>query len=242
MAYISFDSLKNSVFNDIFCFEKEFMNLSYYTGTFLVGAHWFGAASPKLQTFSGIFWVLEIFVCLCICEVTTKKVNFCFYKQCSQATTFLICKQPIFAQNASIVFSSIPLYIEKNPVENLCKLLEMELKTNTPVGPKFVFEKVIFKVLHFIQHNFIQKHPGLGKDQTIMFKSRAINYFDWRCWNTFKNILQWLYKRWQILLFYKSRCGIFNTGKVIFNTGKSYLSHQTKSNILWKDQVWLIKF
>ena len=36
------------------------MNLSYYIGTVLVGTHWFGAPVPKLQIFSGIFWVLPI--------------------------------------------------------------------------------------------------------------------------------------------------------------------------------------
>ena len=59
-AYISSDSLKNSVFNNTFCFQKEFINLSYYTGTFLVGAHRFGVPFPKLQTFSEIFWALHI--------------------------------------------------------------------------------------------------------------------------------------------------------------------------------------
>ena len=48
--------------------------------------------------------ILEIFVYLFIYEVTATKVNFCFYKQCSQAATRLICERAIFAQNASIVF------------------------------------------------------------------------------------------------------------------------------------------
>ena len=86
--------------------------MSYYTGTFLVGAHWFGVPFPKLQIFSGIFWILpieysvyekailEIFVYLFISKVTTAKVNFCFYKQCSQGATHIICEQTIFAQNA----------------------------------------------------------------------------------------------------------------------------------------------
>ena len=47
--------------------------------------------------------------------------------------------------------SNIPLYIGKNPVEKLCEVLEMELKTYTPVGLKFAFEKIKFKVLHYIQ-------------------------------------------------------------------------------------------
>ena len=64
--------------------------MSYYTATFLVGAHRFGVPFPKLQTFSEIFWalhidysqyektILGIFVYLFIYEVTTAKVNFRF--------------------------------------------------------------------------------------------------------------------------------------------------------------------
>ena len=104
--------------------------MSYYTATFLVGAQRFGVSFPKLQKFSKIFWALDIdyspyektkpgiFVYLFIYEVTTTKVNFRFYKHCSQAATRLFSEQAIFAQNASIVFNSnIPLYIGKNPVE-----------------------------------------------------------------------------------------------------------------------------
>ena len=72
-------------------------------------------------------------------------------------------------------FSTIPLYIKKNPVEKLCKVLEMELKMYTPVNPKFVFEKIKFKVLHYIQRDFIRQRPGLGIDQTSMLKSLVIN-------------------------------------------------------------------
>ena len=57
---------------------------------------------------------------------------------------------------ASFFSFNIPLYIEKNPVEKLCKVLEMEVKTYTPVGPKFVSEKIKFKVLHYTQHDFIR--------------------------------------------------------------------------------------
>ena len=74
----------------------------------------------------------------------------------------------------SLFSSNNPLYIEKNPVENLCKVLEMELKTYTPVGPKFVLEKIKFKVLRYFQDDLICKRLGLSKDQTIMFKSPVI--------------------------------------------------------------------
>ena len=64
--------------------------MSYYTVTFLVGAHRFGFPFPELQIFSEIFWalhidygqyektILGIFVYLFIYEVTTTKVNLRF--------------------------------------------------------------------------------------------------------------------------------------------------------------------
>ena len=33
----------------------------------------------------------------------------------------------------------------------------MELKTYTPVGSKLVFDKINFKVLYYIQHDFIHQ-------------------------------------------------------------------------------------
>ena len=111
-----------------------------------------------------------------ISRVTTIKVNVRFRKQCSQGATRLICEPAIFAQNASMIFSSnIPLYIEKNPVEKLLKVLEMELKPYTPVGPKFVFEEIKVKVLHYVQHDFICQRLGVSKYQASIFKSFAIN-------------------------------------------------------------------
>ena len=75
----------------------------------------------------------------------------------------------------SLFSSNIPLYIEQNPVEKLCKVLEMGLKTLSQVDLNFVSEKIKFKVLHYIQHDFIRQRPGLSKDQTSMFKSLIIN-------------------------------------------------------------------
>ena len=73
--------------------------------------------------------------------------------------------------------SNILQYIGKSPVEKLCKVLQMELKTYTSFDLKFVFEKIKFKVLHFTQHDFIRQRPGLSKDQINMFKGLVINYF-----------------------------------------------------------------
>ena len=53
-------------------------------------------------------------------------------------------------------FALIFLYtLEKNPAEKLCRVFKMELKTYTPVGLKLVLEKNKFKLLHYIQHDFI---------------------------------------------------------------------------------------
>ena len=32
-------------------------------------------------------------------------------------------------------------------------------KTYSPVGPKFVFDKIKFEVLHYIQHDFVRQLP-----------------------------------------------------------------------------------
>ena len=143
-AYITFDDLQNSLYNNISCFEKKFINLSYYTVIF-VGSDWFGVPFPKLQIFSGICWVLLIdyslyekeilgvLVYLFICEVMTANVNFHFYKQCSQAATLLICERAIFVQNASLFLALIFLYtLKKLSWKNYGKVLEMGLT-------KFVF-------------------------------------------------------------------------------------------------------
>ena len=118
--------------------------MSCYTGTFLVGVCWFGVPFPKLQTFSRISWVLPIeyslckkailgiFVYLFISKVTTKKVNFRFYKQCSQGAIHLICEQAILSKMLVSFFSSnIPLYIEKLPWKNFVRFWKWNLKRTT---------------------------------------------------------------------------------------------------------------
>ena len=75
--------------------------------------------------------------------------------------------------------------LEKNPVENLSKVLEMELKTYSPVGLKFIFEKIKFKVLHCVQHDFIRQRQGISKDEISMLKSLANNYFILKYRHTF---------------------------------------------------------
>ena len=52
----------------------------------------------------------------------------------------------------------------------------MKRNVHTPVSLKFVSEKIRFKVLHYVQHDFIPQRPGFSKDQTSMFKRLGINY------------------------------------------------------------------
>ena len=85
----------------------------------------------------------------------------------------------------SFFSSNIPLYIGKDPMENLCKVLETELKMYTPASLKLIFEKINFKVLYYIQHDFIRQQTGLSKDQISMFKYLTINYFILKYCHTF---------------------------------------------------------
>ena len=89
----------------------------------------------------------------------------------------LFANKPFLRKMLECYFSyNIPLYIEKNLGEKLCKFVEMKFKTYTPVALKFVFEKIKFSVLNYIQNNFIFQRPGNSKDYAGIFKSLA-NYF-----------------------------------------------------------------
>ena len=101
----------------------------------LVGAHRFGVPFPKLQSFSEIFCalhidysqyekpILGIFVYLFI-YVTTAKVNFRFIRIfIFEYNKLFLCKMLV-----SFFSTNITLYIGKNPVGKLCKVLEMNLK------------------------------------------------------------------------------------------------------------------
>ena len=112
-----------------------------------------------------------------ICKVTTTKVKLRFYKQCTvKPQHVLFTNKPFLRKMLESYFSSnISLCIEKNPVEKLCKILEIELKTHACVDLKLDYEKNKFKVLLYIKHDFIRQRPGLNKDQTSMFKILVIN-------------------------------------------------------------------
>ena len=87
----------------------------------------------------------------------------------------LFANEPFLCKMLVLFFSFNPLYNEKNPLEKLCKVLKMELKMYTPVGPKLVFEKIKFKVLHYIPHDLICQCLGHSKVQISMFKTLVIN-------------------------------------------------------------------
>ena len=84
--------------------------------------------------------------------------------------------KPFLGEMITSFFSfNIRPYIKKNPAEKLCKVLEMELTMYTPVGLKFFFKKIKFKVLHYIQHNLIRQRLGLNKYLASMLKTFVIN-------------------------------------------------------------------
>ena len=120
---------------------------------------------------------------ICLLPKLQRQNKFRFYKQCIvKVQHILFVNEPYLRKTLVSFFSSnIPLYIAKNPVEKLCKVLEMELKMYIPTVPKFVFDKIKFKVLLEIQHDFIRQHLGFSKDQASMLKSFVINnYLDCR--------------------------------------------------------------
>ena len=131
------------LFNNIFYFGKEFIHLSYYnTGLFLVGLHWFGAPLPKLQTFSGILWILPLttvymkkqywlFLICYLQKVTTAKVELHFSKQCTvKPQHVLFTNKPLLCKMLESHFSyNISLYIEKKILwKNCTRLWKWNLK------------------------------------------------------------------------------------------------------------------
>ena len=117
-----------------------------------------------------------LFICL-FAKLQRQKQILVFTNSAVKVQHILFANQPSLPKMLVLLFSSsIPLYIGENPVEKLCKVFEMELKMHTPVGPKFVFDKIKFKFLHYIQHDFIHQRRVLSKDQTSIFKILFINY------------------------------------------------------------------
>ena len=90
----------------------------------------------------------------------------------------------------SFFSSNISLYIEKNSVEQLCKVLEMELKTYTESVQNSFSRKsnlkfcIIFNMISFANaQDLVKIRLACSKDLLL------INCFLRRFWNSFKKIL-----------------------------------------------------
>ena len=187
---IPLDSLWNSLFNNIFCFGKEFISLSYYPRAFSLGAIDSGFHFQNyriLEDFgfyllTTVYWLQSVrknntrnFLFICLFAKLQWKI-FVFANSAVKPQHVLFVNEPFLRKMLVSLFSSnIPQYIEKIPMEKLCRILEMKLKTYILVDSKLVSEKIEFKALHYMQHNFIYQCPELSKDQISIFKSLAIN-------------------------------------------------------------------
>ena len=100
--------------------------------------------------------ILGIFVCLFICEVTTTKVNFDFYKQCIQDAIHFLTK--CYYRFLALIFLCT---LKKNTAEKLCKTLEMELKSHTPAGPDFFLRKSNLKFCFIFDMILLANAQGL---------------------------------------------------------------------------------
>ena len=96
-------------------------------------------------------------VYLFICKVITAKKFFCFYKQCSQAATRLICELGTFAQNASIISVAL-IYLcilKRIPWKNYVRLWKWNIKS-TSQSAKIRFPENQIETFALIQHDFIR--------------------------------------------------------------------------------------
>ena len=160
---------------------------------------------PKVRTFSIYFdyslyekAILGIFVYL---QIHNDKSKFSFLQNSAvKAQHLLFANKPFLRKMLVSFFSSnIPLYIEKNPVEKLYKVLWMELKTYTPIGTKFVFGKI--KIIIFNMISFANAQGSVKLRLACSKVLLLINYFGRRFLNYFKNTFWWLYKRRQFISF-----------------------------------------
>ena len=87
--------------------------------------------------------MLEHFLLICLfANLQQQKYIFVFTNSAIKSRQAVFASESILHKMLVSFFSSIFLYIETNPVEKLCKVLEMELKKYTPFDLKFVFEKM----------------------------------------------------------------------------------------------------
>ena len=102
-TFISSDSLQNYLLNSIFCFQKKFSNLSYYTGTFLqvtidLGFH-----------FKNYTHVLEYFRFYLLTAVYTKndtRIFFFYFLSYSDQSKFLFLQTVQSRHNTSYLRTS----------------------------------------------------------------------------------------------------------------------------------------
>ena len=83
----------------------------------------------------------------------------------------------------SFFSSNIPLFIENNPVEKFCKVLEMEFKTYTPVGQNSFSRKSTLKFCIIFNTYFISLAHAQGSVKIRLACSKVLpvsNYFDRR--------------------------------------------------------------
>ena len=73
--------------------------------------------------------------------------------------------------------------LKKIPWKNYVKFWKWNLKRTHQSVKNSCLRK--FKVLHYMQHDFIRQHPGLSKDQISMFKSLVSKYFILKYRHTF---------------------------------------------------------
>ena len=103
---------------------------------------------PVLGTFIYLFIYLQSY---------NDKKNFCFYKQCSQAATRLICELGTFAQNASIISVAL-IYLcilKRIPWKNYVRLWKWNIKS-TCQSAKIRFPENQIETFALIQHDFIR--------------------------------------------------------------------------------------
>ena len=108
---------------------------------------------------------LEYFGFCLLNTVYTKKQhqkNFHFYKQCM----FYLGMSHFCIKCQYCFLAQIFLYTLK---KNLSKKYVRFWKWNLNVHPKFVFKKIKFKFLHYMQHDFISQRLGLSKDHVQKF-------------------------------------------------------------------------
>ena len=99
--------------------------------------------------------VLGTVVYLFICKVITTKENFRFYKQCSQASTRLICELAAFAQNIISVALIFFYILKRIPWKNYVRLWKWSLKS-TSQSTKIRFPENQIESFALIQHDFIR--------------------------------------------------------------------------------------